>query len=272
MPEQNSTIFFIVPALLIPYLYYRLRAGDEHSIHSPFVYKLYSEIIRSKASYEIFEGIETVRRELLQSQKSIRVLDLGAGSRRQKGSQRKVSDITRHAEKSARFGQLLFRLVQYFQPSVIFDLGTSFGLTTLYLAAAAPKSRIFTFEGCPETIRLARQNFDRMGFGHIQPVEGNLDVTLSRTLNDENLTYVDFAFFDANHRYQPTVNYFETLLSRAHEQSVFIFDDIHWSEEMEEAWTYIRNHPRVMLTIDLFQVGIVFFRANQPKQHFVLKF
>jgi predicted O-methyltransferase YrrM len=258
--------------LLIPYLHYRLRAGDEHSIHSPFVYKLYSEIIRSKASSEIFEEIESIRRELQQSKESIRVLDLGAGSRQRKGDQRKVSDITRHAEKPARFGQLLFRLVQYFKPTVIFDLGTSFGLTTLYLAAAAPKSRVFTFEGCPETVRIARQNFARMGYGHIQLVEGNLDVTLNRTLNDESLTNVDFAFFDANHRYQPTVNYFETLLNFAHEQSVFIFDDIHWSEEMEQAWTYIRNHPRVMLTIDLFQIGIVFFRTNQPKQHFVLKF
>lgn len=258
--------------MLIPYLRYRLRAGDEHSIHSPFVYKLYSEIIRSKARCEIFEEIEAIRGELLQCKESIRVLDLGAGSRRQKGNQRKVSDLVRHAEKPARFGQLLFRLVQYFNPTTLFDLGTSFGLTTLYLAAAAPESRIFTFEGCPETVRIARQNFEKMSDGPIRMVEGNLDVTLSHTLTEQAITRLDFAFFDANHRYQPTINYFETLLSRAYEQSVFIFDDIHWSDEMEQAWTYIRNHPRVMLTIDLFHLGIVFFRTNQPKQHFVLKF
>lgn len=258
--------------MLIPYLRYRLRAGDEHAIHSPFVYKLYSEIIRSKARCEAFEEIEAIRNELWQRKERIRVLDLGAGSRRRQGNQRKVSDIARHAEKSARFGQLLFRLVQYFHPATLFDLGTSLGLTTLYLAAAAPESRIFTFEGCPETVRIARQNFEKINAGHIRLVEGNLDMTLSHTLAEQGITRLDFAFFDANHRYQPTIRYFETLLSRAHEQSVFIFDDIHWSAEMEQAWTYIRNHPRVMLTIDLFHLGIVFFRTNQPKQHFVLKF
>jgi predicted O-methyltransferase YrrM len=262
---------FVSP-LLISYLKYRLKAGDEHSVHSPFVFKLYTEVIRSKEVYYAFNEIEALRQELLQSDEVIRVLDLGAGSRKQKGNERKVRDIARHAEKSARFGQLLFRLVHFFKPATIFDLGTSLGITTLYLAAAAKKSRIYTFEGCPETARIARKQFDRLSFPHIRLVEGNLDHTLAATLEQASIRAIDFAFFDANHRYQPTVQYFETLLARAHEGSVFVFDDIHWSAEMEQAWQYIRNHPRVLLTIDLFYVGLVFFRTHQPKQHFVLKF
>ncbi len=259
----------ISTALVFRYIQYLLQARDEHAVHSPFVFEVYTEVIRSTEKYYAFDEIEAIRKEMLENSQLIEVVDLGAGSRVTKQARRKVSNIARYAEKPARFGQLLFRLVNFFSPSVIVDLGTSLGVTTLYLAAASRKSDVYTFEGCPETARIARQNFEKAHFDHIRLVEGNLDTTLQTQI--ASIEQIDFAFFDANHRYQPTVAYFETCLHKANEQSVFVFDDIHWSAEMESAWQYIRQHPRVMLTIDIFYVGLVFFRTNQPKQHFILK-
>jgi predicted O-methyltransferase YrrM len=255
--------------LIYRYIRYLLQARDEHAIHSPFVFELYTEVIRSKEKYYAFATIEGIRTEMLESNQRIEIVDLGAGSRIQKKASRKVGDIARYAEKNTQFGQLLFRLVNYFAPKTIFDLGTSLGITTLYFGAACPKGKIYTFEGCPETARIARQNFSKLHYNHIELVEGNLDMTLQMQLRE--IEQIDFAFFDANHRYEPTVAYFQFCLSKATEQSVFVFDDIHWSAEMEQAWQYIRHHPQVTLTIDLFFIGIVFFRSNQPKQHFVLR-
>lgn len=266
--------------MLFDYLSYLFRAGNEHSIHSPFVFDLYTQVIRSHEHYAFyaFEEIESLREELLRSNQSLEVVDLGAGSRSHpkqlaKGSAvsvRKIKDIAAKAEKNARFGQLLFRLVNHFKPTIIFDLGTSLGITTLYLATPQLKSRVYTFEGCPNTAEVARQQFQAMKYAHICLTEGNLDTTLAAKVGE--VETIDFAFFDANHRYQPTMQYFEACLAKAHEESVFIFDDIYWSEEMRKAWQEIKSHPRVMLSIDLFQVGLIFFRTNQPKQHFVLRF
>jgi hypothetical protein len=66
-------------------------------------------------------------------------------------------------------------------------------------------------------------------------------------------------FFDGNHRYEPTMDYFIQACAFAGEEDIFVFDDIHWSEEMEQAWAQISAHPRVTLSIDLFFYWYSFF-------------
>ena len=186
--------------------------------------------------------------------------------------QRSIGDIARNSQKPARFGRLLFRLIQRFEAKTIVDLGTSLGITTAYLAEATQSfnGRVLTFEGCPETATVARQNFEQLGLTNADIIVGNLDETLTPQI--AALVLIDFVFFDANHRYEPTVRYFETCLAHIHNDTVFVFDDIHWSVEMEQAWDYIKAHSAVTITVDLFWVGLVFFRREQPKQDFVLRF
>ncbi|QHT69908.1 class I SAM-dependent methyltransferase [Rhodocytophaga rosea] len=256
--------------MLLRYLLFLLRSTNEHGIHSPFVFELYTQVIQNKSRYYVFDEIEALRQTLLTSTERITVQDLGAGSKINASKQRNIRDIARHTLKNARTGQLLFRLVNHFQPHTIFDLGTSLGITTLYLSSPSKKSQIFTFEGCPQTLQVAKKHFEALQYSHIISVSGNIDQTLRAAL--DTVSQVDFVFFDANHRLEPTWTYFQQCLEKAHENSVFVFDDIYWSAQMEQAWQRIKMHPSVMLTIDLFDVGLVFFRKNQPKQHFVLRF
>lgn len=258
--------------MIVSYLKHLLRAGNAHSVHSPFVFDLYTKGICSKTQSDPFiKQIERLRQILRKDDTEIDVLDLGAGSRTNNSNRRKISTIARNAEKPARFGQLFFRLTQYFQPANILELGTSLGITTAYFSAAAPESRIITFEGCPETNRIAGENFQKLGIQNIERVVGNIDQTLPDLLG-QNIEVFDMVFFDANHRLEPTVRYFELLKPHAGTTSVFIFDDIYWSSEMKQAWEYIRNQPDVTVTIDLFWVGLVFFRKEQLKENFVLRF
>ena len=255
--------------LLRSYLRFRLRSGNAHGLHSPFVFQLYTQVIRNRQLYYCYEPIEDSRLDLLRSVEILEMTDLGAGSKTTAARQRKVRDIARHSEKSAALAQLLFRLAHHFQPQTILDLGTSLGTTTLYLAHANRQARVFTFEGDRGSLEIARRRFGEFGLSNIIPVAGNIDRTLPETL--ANIEKLDFVFFDANHRLEPTLRYFEQCLAQAHPDSVFVFDDIYWSAEMRRAWQSIQAHPSVTMTVDLFHLGLVFFRESQLKQHFSLR-
>lgn len=251
-------------------LRYLLAARNEHGLHSPFLYDLYRRTIRANdRKNSVYAPIQSLRRDLRNSRQVIRVTDFGTGSGQYA---RSVGDIARRSLKADKFGRLLYRLIRRFEARTVLDLGTSLGITTAYLAKAANENggRVVTFEGCPETAAVAGETFGRLECQNVQQVVGNLDQTLAPALAD--LGAVDLVFFDANHRYDPTIQYFIQCLDHIHNDSVFIFDDIHWSPDMERAWNAIKTHPSVTVTVDLFHVGLVFFRREQPKQDFILRF
>lgn len=197
---------------------------------------------------------------------SIHVLDFGTG----KSGPRKIFEIARKSAKSPKAGQLLYRIVKKFQPQRMLELGTSLGITTLYQASASSFEKFITLEGCPETAAKAKEIFQQNKL-NIEIRLGDFDATLAEAL--KSLGKVDYIFFDGNHREEPTLHYFETCLPHIHNNTLFIFDDIHWSEEMESAWKKIKQHPKVRLTIDIFHFGLVFFREEQlEKEDFVLRF
>jgi predicted O-methyltransferase YrrM len=255
---------------LLAYLRFWLRSGNAHGLHSPFVFGLYTSVVRHTGTFGAYALVEERRRQLLKSTASLSVTDFGAGSHTGAGQERRIADIARTAAKPPRLAQLLFRLVNYFRPTTILELGTSLGLTTAYLAAADSRSQVVTLEGCPNVAAVARETFAALQLKNIRLVEGNIDNTLAPTLSTLGKP-VDFAFFDGNHRYEPTLRYFELCLAHRTDNSVFVFDDIHWSEEMERAWEAIKAHPDVTITVDLFYIGLVFFRKGRPKQHFWLR-
>lgn len=250
------------------FLLFHLKSFRLHGVHSPFVFALQQNVFDHDGQFSPFPEIEALRQELLLNKKKIPVTDFGAGSRLQTSQTRSIRSLAAVSAKEPRQAQLLFRLVNYFQPQTVLELGTSLGLTTAYLASARRQSQVFTFEGCPAIAAIAANNFRKLKLRNISLIEGNLDETLAPAL--EKLFSVDFVFFDGNHRYEPTMRYFEACLAKRSEDSVFVFDDIYWSGEMLKAWREICRHPEVTISIDLFHLGLVFFRRKQPKQHFTL--
>lgn len=255
---------------ILKYLKYYFKGFNKHHIHSPFVFELLTNVIGDTTPFYIYSPIEMLRSELMNSKETIQSGDYGTGSIKDGVIEKKISDIARHSAKTAKYGQLLFRLVNHFQPQILLELGTSLGISALYQASPNKKANFITIEGCKETARIAKQNFKKINLENIQLVVGNFDTELPLVL--KGLDRLDYVFFDGNHRKVPTLNYFEQCLPLVHDKTLFVFDDIHWSSEMEEAWEFIKNHPRVMVTIDLFFVGLVFFRKEQTKEHFIIRF
>lgn len=208
---------------------------------------------------------------MLKDETVIPITDFGAGSRLNLSQERKVSAIAKSSLKPKKYSQLLFRMVNYFQPSFVLELGTSLGITSSYLASGNNNAKVITMEGSPHVAAIARKNFEWLQLKNISVIEGNFDDTLPKLISSTQTA--DFVFIDGNHRKEPTIRYFEQLLPKISSNSIFIFDDIHWSKEMEEAWETIKQHNAVTLSIDLFFIGIIFFRKEQKeKQHFTIRF
>jgi len=246
------------------------RNSKGFGIHSPYIFHLVTEIIHDFNPFYCYSDIEKVREQLLNNHEYIKVTDLGSGSKVLRNSEKKISDIAKYSLKSKRQAQLLFRLINYFGSQHILELGTSLGITTSYLASVSSKSKVITLEGCPEISKLAQQTFASLNLRNIKLISGNFDETLPEALLQ--LTTLDVVFFDGNHQKEATLKYFQTCLPFKHNNTVIVFDDIHYSNEMNEAWEQIKTHNEVMVTLDLFHIGIVFFKKEFTKQHFNIQF
>jgi predicted O-methyltransferase YrrM len=255
------------------YLRYYLRAsnGKGHGMHSPFVFNFILDVLNNRQGFIPPDEIEQLRIKLLSDSRLVEIEDLGAGSRMNSATKKTVAQIARTALKSKRLAQVLFRLGKYYRPAKIIELGTSLGLTTSYFSKALPDARIITIEGSPAIAAVAGENFQKLGCGNIELLNGNFDDLLPIAL--DRLSTVDLAYIDGNHRYEPTIRYFLQALAKVQSNSILVFDDIHWSPEMEKAWEEIKAHPSVQYSIDIFFLGFVFFRNEfKVKQHFSIRF
>lgn len=257
---------------ILAYLHHLLTMRSRFRIHSPFVYNFYKYVIQDRMPLPEFTEIEQIRKDLLLRQRFIKRVDLGARSLEFPFSQRfvRVRDIARKSSVSPHKGELLFRLVRHYKPRTILEFGTAFGISAMYMARGYPNSKIYTMEGCTDTLGIATHNFSRLGLANIEERCGNFDELLPALLRKTKT--VDLVFFDGNHKQEATLRYFDQCLGYIQNNTIFAFDDIHWSKGMTLAWENIRQHPSVTLSIDLFSIGLIFFRKELSKEDFILRF
>jgi predicted O-methyltransferase YrrM len=252
----------------LDYLKYLFLSKSKYGIHSPFVYQLFENVFeKGNEIPTIFKFIENHRSELLKNDQFIEINDFGTGKSVRKS---KIASIAASSLMPKKNSQLIYRLIKFFKPKNILELGTSLGVTTLYMSSAKPDSRIISIEGSPEIAKIANSSFIKFNFKNIELVQANFDEILQEKLIE--IEVVDLVVFDGNHTKLATLKYFELCLKFCNNETIFIFDDIRWSQEMKEAWLEIINHKSCIVTLDLFFLGIVFFRRQQIKEHFVIRF
>jgi predicted O-methyltransferase YrrM len=249
-------IFFRVIKYLKYIVLSRNRKG--HGIHSPFVFDLVSRVFRNKIEPGIVSSIEKVRKKLISDRRTIAVRDLGSGSASVRTNIRKVSEIARCSPVSKKYGMLLFRIAAEFGKPLIVEFGTSFGISTMYMASSCPDTMVFTMEGCPSSAEIARQNFTEARLENIKVFTGSFDESLPEIISTGRRP--GLVFIDGNHRKEPVLSYFYRMAGISDSKTVIIIDDIYFSKEMEEAWNEIKECDKVSLTVDIFRMGLVFFR------------
>jgi len=258
--------------LLIDYVGYQTRASGKFRVHSPFVYQFFTEVVRDNSRYDDYMDIEGLVNGMRSEKQLIETTDFGASSKGQayRTNYERVGKIVKASSVQRRTGRLLYRIARNSQAKNIVELGTSLGISTMYLAKGAPQAEIHSLEGCAAKTTKAERNFNKLGITNVINHIGHFDVLLDKVIDE--LHSIDILFLDGNHRKEPTIKYFEKCLEKAGNESVFIFDDIRWSQGMKEAWETIKANPRVTVSIDLFYLGMVFFRKESSKQDFLLKF
>ncbi len=248
------------------YLRYVSRSQSINSIHSPFVFDFYNEVIKKRYKNK---KIEDLRKSLYKNDNSILVEDLGAGSVSGPTSRkRKISGIAKNAVKPPIYASILHNIVAHYKPADVVEMGTSLGITSLYLQQAT-SNPIYTLEGSKNVLEIAEENFSH--FKEPKPISvlGNFDSTFAEVFSKISNPYL--VYIDGNHTYEATMRYFNLILENPEEKSIIIFDDIYWSPDMTRAWQAIKNNPTINLSIDLYQLGIVFFNSDfKEKQNFTL--
>jgi len=244
-----------------------LAKNGGHGIHSPFVFDLINNVIENNGTFYGFKEIENIRKKLLQNDKTININDLGAGSKKFLSQERKISDIAKYSLKSAKQASFIFRIANYFNAKNIVEIGTSLGITTMYLSLLK-QAKITTIEGDENIYKIANDNFNKLNINNINNILSNFDNVLPQIINDTDK--IDLAFIDGNHTKKATLKYFNLIKQKTHKNTVIIFDDIYWSKGMQEAWQSIKKDSSVIVSIDLFHLGLVFFKDEMPKQDFII--
>jgi predicted O-methyltransferase YrrM len=247
------------------YLSYWLDAVDEHSLHSPFFFDFYTRVVKTNKHARPLEKAEKLRSQLLRDNRELAGADPGSGS----STKRQVSVIAQHSMSPPALSTLYNSMIDYFKAEKVIELGTSLGINTLYLASKKERT-VTTFEGSPEIAAIAKLTFEFAGVKNIKLIEGNIDQTFKDYL--QSIRKFDLVLMDANHRYEPTIRYFNLLIPKLQESTVIIIDDIHYSADMERAWKELKNHKLVYGSADLFRCGILFFDPSLNKQHVILQF
>ncbi len=239
-------------------------------MHSPFAYTFNTEVLNDTRHFYAYEKIEQLRKKLLNQHRTIMVQDYGAGSHKNNQQQRTIASIAKHAAKQKKHGKLLLKMVNYYQPTSILELGTSLGIGTSYIASGNAQAKIITIEGSATIAQEATANFQHLQLQNIEQVVGTFEEALPAVLQ-KNAPF-DFVFIDGNHTYAATKKYFQDIQPKLSAKSILIFDDIHWSAGMQQAWQEIIKDSTTMLSIDVFQFGIIFYDSSfKEKQHFILK-
>lgn len=256
---------------ILDFVRFQLTAQSAFGIHSPFVYHFKTSILPHRAS-DVGIKIDLLRRQLCQNHTIIDLIDWGAGygGKTQHKVSKKISDIAKSASRRHYGGELLYRICKYYKPTFCVELGTNLGISGLYQALGNPDAQFYSFEGDPTLAEIAAQHFS--SFERKVKIEvGEFSETLPSFIA-QNIGEIDYVFIDGNHRYAPTLSYFQQFLPAMKAGGIMIFDDIYWSSEMKQAWAEIKKHPDVSVSIDLYSFGICWIRKKQVKQDFQFRF
>lgn len=245
------------------YISYYLGSKTLNSIHSPSIYELINDTIEDRRAYYSFRELEGLRRHLLRRDEIVDVEDLGAGSKVSKSRQRKISEIAKSALSPPHKAQFLFRLCKHLQPDNILELGTSLGLSSLYMHKACSKAKLITIEGSPAIANIAQQYFEAEK-ADIELLNLPFDQALE-TSTVKQSSY-DLIYIDGNHTEVATKHYVDILYEQLNDKGVIILDDIYWSRGMMNAWYLLSTDERFAFSVDLFDYGLLIKDLNHKQR------
>ncbi len=262
------------------YFIFKLKASNEHGVHSPFVFHLLTNVIYNKNEYYCFKNIANLKLQFVSSKNifnwvknKFSLPNNTLGKNYSESDFRLINNTNQiycHNKYSVKYSKLLFRLVNHFQPEHIIEIGTSFSIHSIYLASACSKTSLITIEQNAEIADVTKDKFKKINLINIEQKFGNIPTSIFEIFS--RFSTLNFVCFNRGFCASETLNYFTLCLEKVSKDSIFVFCDIYASSSNKELWNTIKNNNRVSVTIDFFFMGIVFFHKEQAKQNFRIKF
>jgi predicted O-methyltransferase YrrM len=226
---------------------FKRRHRKGHGIHSPYLFEFVNGVLFNSGNNQVPELLLKEHRRL-----------------------RSKNTFVRRSSVSIKYGALLFRIAQWFRPEMILELGTGMGISTLYLASAAPEIPLHSIERDTERAAQAAQLICRCCPAQVSIHWGEMEEKLEDILPLVPDRFL--AFVDGNHHYEPTIGYVRKLLEKAGDEAIIVMDDIYWSRGMHRAWKEIISWPEVRVSVDLFHMGVLLLRRDLHKREIKIKF
>lgn len=252
--------------LAFEYIKYRWNAKGRHGTHSPFVYDFVDKCLASKIDVLFKKERSNLFNKLNSDRDKIKIEDFGVGSKKLSNI-RQISQIFNNSSSKGKYGELLYKLAKFYQPNRILELGTSLGVGTIHLSKGSSKSEIITIEACNAIRNEALKNFSSLGCTSVKSILS----TFKAFIDSYSGESFDLVFIDGHHDGSALKDYLKSLEKFTHNDTLFILDDIRWSDSMFDAWNHIIADEEYHVTIDLFRMGLILRREQQVKEHFVIK-
>lgn len=224
---------------------FRIKAKHKNGfgIHSPFLWKLWRDCIGVSGHYYAQAKLE----------KSLSATDCRTAKLFPK-----------------KYHELTFRLINYFDPKIIIFAGAEFSAAPLYMAAAKAEATIFAAESTMQAAKVLEQCSRRANIRNISLISPNKDKTLRDLLS--SVEKIDMVYFNTSASASRLPEYYEMFKSKADNDSVFIFEKPRHTKQSAEFWNSVQKDSDISLSLDLYGIGIVFFKKELSKQHFLIKY
>lgn len=254
-------------------LYLKHKALARHrkgrNVHPPYAYGFIRHAVFGEDVGGL-EVIEDLRRELHKNREVLKLSDPGAGSVHMPAESRPAGKLVKHTAVSRKKGRLLARIVSRLEPDLILELGTGAGISSLYMGLACPGTKVLSCEGSPAIASLARSVIEKAGAQNIEVACDNFMDWLPGALNQSASELS--VFIDGDHRGERLLKYYRMITESGYRRAVLILDDIHWSVDMHRAWKEVVKDREVSLSLEGFNLGIVFLGYNLQKDHYIVNF
>ena len=204
--------------------------------------------------------LSEAERQIVSTVESIReALDRQAGSfagvnRHGDVFQLTASQIAHGVSVNAEWGTFLYLCCQAVGARTILELGSGAGISGCYMASSPHCERFITVEASSDLASLARTKICQVS-NQAEVVNAFFDDALD-TILPTLAAGLDLAYIDGHHKSEPTLRYFRRLAPHLNAGGLVVFDDIHLSEEMSQAWQVLNEHKGFSHTIDAGRFGV----------------
>ena len=210
------------------YLQYYFKAKTKFQVHSPFVFDFVEQVLEDPRRYYYFETIHRFKKQ------------------------------TQETKLSKRTGELLFKIVHHYQPTYGIEIGTGAGVTALYQCTPSQRLQLYTISDKEDRLVKTKEDFKKLGVRNVHLLTGDVFANVTKTLT--NLPQLDYIFIKDD----CSIDLLKKLLAKCHANTIIVVYQPH-EKKRSNIWTTLQQNPKRTISIDLYRLGLVFFRKEQKE-------